>query len=115
MTGWLNVMALSHPAVLVSAEDVAKGKPDPACYRLGAERLGVEGREVLVLEDAPAGVRAGKAAGFRVCAVGTTHAIGVLREAGADWVVRDLRSVRVQKWEGEEGRVEVRIADALVG
>jgi glycerol 3-phosphatase-1 len=110
-------MQLAHPRFLVTAEEVANGKPDPACYRLGAARLGfeeVDGSRVLVLEDAPAGVRAGKAAGYRVIAVATTHDVEVLGEAGADWIVRDLGSVTMERWEGGEGVVSVRIADALV-
>ncbi|KAF2763711.1 HAD-like protein [Teratosphaeria nubilosa] len=132
VTGWLDVMRLAHPKYLVTAEEVANGKPDPACYRLGAKRLGfddgsgdiqgealegggkAEPESFLVLEDAPAGVRAGKAAGYKVLAVGTTHAVGQLREAGADWVVRDLRSVRFVGWEEGMGRVRVEVRDALV-
>jgi glycerol 3-phosphatase-1 len=110
-------MQLAHPRFMVTAEEVANGKPDPACYKLGAARLGfedVDGNSVLVLEDAPAGVRAGKAAGYRVLAVATTHDVGVLREAGADWIVRDLGSVTMERWEGTGRVVSVRIADALV-
>ena len=120
-------MNLAQPRVLVTAEEVQHGKPDPACYRLGAQRLGVleggvgggdgvvpAGEEVLVLEDAPAGVRAGKAAGFRVLAVASTHGVGELRGAGADWVVRDLRSVGVERWDAKGRVVGVRISDALV-
>ena len=71
--------------------------------------------EVLVLEDAPAGVKAGKAAGFRVLAVATTHDIGRLREAGADWIVRDLKDVRVQRVDGKSGAVSIEVKNALVG
>nr|POE71437.1 glycerol-1-phosphate phosphohydrolase 2 [Quercus suber] len=113
--GWLLQMGLAQPEVLVSAEQVQKGKPDPACYRLGAERLGVAAQEqVLVLEDAPAGVRAGKAAGFKVVAVATTHDVQVLKEAGADWIVRDLGSVGFVGIEEEGRKVRVEIRDALV-
>jgi glycerol 3-phosphatase-1 len=106
VTGWLDVMQLAHPRFMVTAEEVANGKPDPACYRLGAARLG--------LEDAPAGVRAGKAAGYRVVALATTHAVEQLREAGADWIVRDMRSVTLERWDAKGKVVSVRIADALV-
>lgn len=58
------------PAVGVYGEDVAVGKPDPACYRLGAQRLGVPVTACGVLEDAPAGILAGVAAGARVLSVG---------------------------------------------
>lgn len=117
VTGWLDVMQLAHPRFMVTAEEVANGKPDPACYRLGAARLGLEGAKpesLLVLEDAPAGVRAGKAAGYRVVALATTHAVEQLREAGADWIVRDMRSVTLERWDAKGRVVSVRIADALV-
>jgi glycerol 3-phosphatase-1 len=52
--------------------------------------------------------------GYRVIAVATTHDVEVLRAAGADWIVRDLGSVTMERWEGGEGVVSVRIADALV-
>jgi mannitol-1-/sugar-/sorbitol-6-phosphatase len=58
------------PAFGVYGEDVAIGKPDPACYMLGAERLGVPVAACGVLEDAPAGILAGVAAGARVLSVG---------------------------------------------
>lgn len=116
VTGWLDVMKLAHPKFMVTAEEVSRGKPDPAPYLLGAERLGMEKsvKDVLVLEDAPSGVRAGKAAGFRVVAVATTHAIEELREAGADWIVRDLRSVTLERVDGKSGEVRIQIVDALV-
>jgi glycerol 3-phosphatase-1 len=122
VTGWLDVMKLAHPRYMVTAEEVAVGKPDPACYRLGAQRLGfslegdneVPGERFLVLEDAPAGVRAGKNAGFRVVALATTHGVEELRAAGADWIVSDMKSVTVERWDAKGRVVGVRIADALV-
>lgn len=117
VTGWLDVMKLAHPRFLVTAEQVANGKPDPACYRLGASRLGLEDADpqrMLVLEDAPAGVRAGKAAGYRVVALATTHDVEQLRKAGADWIVRDMRSVKLERWDAKGRVVAVRIEDALM-
>lgn len=114
VSGWLDAMNLAHPEYLVTAEEVKKGKPDPECYRLGAKRLGIQGDEVLVLEDAPAGVRAGKAAGYKVVALATTHSIDQLREAGADWIVRDMRSVTMQNYDSKTKQVEIEIRDALV-
>ncbi|WP_214475476.1 HAD-IA family hydrolase [Mesorhizobium sp. dw_380] len=61
------------PAVLVAAEDVSRGKPAPDCFRLGAERLGVDARDCLVFEDAPAGIRAAEAAGAPVMVISATH------------------------------------------
>ena len=110
--GWLKVLKLAHPKNLVVAEDVEIGKPDPRCYLLGRERLGLkQGASILVIEDAPSGVQAGKAAGFEVLALATTHRIDQLKEAGADWIVEDLQSVALEKW--SSGQVEIEIRNAL--
>ncbi|WFP64021.1 HAD-IA family hydrolase [Mesorhizobium sp. WSM4904] len=61
------------PAMMVSAEDVTRGKPAPDCFLLAAERLGVEARDCLVFEDAPAGIAAGEAAGASVMVISATH------------------------------------------
>ncbi|MBA1431306.1 MULTISPECIES: HAD-IA family hydrolase [Pseudomonas fluorescens group] len=61
------------PAVMVTAEDVTSGKPNPACYLLGAKRLGVPVQDCLVFEDATVGIRAAEAAGAEVIVVTTTH------------------------------------------
>jgi sugar-phosphatase len=64
--------------VLVTCEDVAAGKPDPSCYLLAARRLGVDIADCLVVEDAPAGVAAGVAAGARTAALrGIAGDIGI--------------------------------------
>ena len=62
--------------MLVTADQVARGKPAPDPYLLAAERLGVDPADCLVLEDAPAGIAAGRAAGMTVWAVTTTHGPG---------------------------------------
>jgi sugar-phosphatase len=69
------------PPLLVTCEDVAAGKPDPGCYLLAARRLGVAIAACLVVEDAPAGVAAGAAAGARTAA---------LRGLPADIAIADL-------------------------
>lgn len=107
VAGWLKILGLAEPRCLVTAEDVEKGKPDPACYVLGKERLGIQDKP-LVVEDAPAGIRAGKAAGFEVLALATTHKTEELVDAGADWIVRDLESVSLEA--GEEGLGLVRVS-----
>ena len=113
MAGWLDVMRLPPPPVKVVAEDVEVGKPDPACYRLGRDRIGLGvGAEILVLEDAPAGVRAGKAAGCKVLGLATTHSVESVRDAGADWILRDLESFKVLA--KDNGRTKVEITDILV-
>lgn len=72
---------LRAPDVVVTADQVKRGKPAPDPYLLAAERLGVAAADCVVLEDAPAGVAAGKAAGMTVWAVTFTHAAAELGEA----------------------------------
>ena len=69
----LQAAGIPVPTVLVTAEDVASGKPDPACYVLGAQRLGVPVQDCLVFEDATVGIRAGEAAGADIMVVTSTH------------------------------------------
>ena len=69
----LEAAGITPPKTMVIAEDVAVGKPDPACFRLGAERLGVDPRDCLVFEDAHAGVTAAERAGASVLVVTATH------------------------------------------
>lgn len=73
VTSRLAAAGLPLPAVLVTAEDVAAGKPDPAGYLEAARRLGLPPADCLVVEDAPAGVQAALAAGMRVVGLPTTH------------------------------------------
>ncbi|KAF2276253.1 HAD-like protein [Westerdykella ornata] len=115
VTGWLDVLNLAHPQNLVTAEDVKIGKPDPACYALGASKLKLPkaNPSILVFEDAPAGVRSGKAAGFRVVGLATTHSIEELIDAGADWIVRDMTSVRLEDWDETTGEARIAIHNAL--
>jgi mannitol-1-/sugar-/sorbitol-6-phosphatase len=84
----LTAAGLSVPATLVTPELTQRGKPDPAPYLLGAELMGADARECVVLEDAPAGVEAGRAAGMTVVAVLTTHDRDEL--PGADAYIADL-------------------------
>jgi sugar-phosphatase len=90
-TARLRVAGLPVPRVLVSADGLERGKPDPACFLLGARRVGVQPRRCVVLEDAPAGIQAGLAAGATVIALRTTHVDDELREADA--IVDDLASL----------------------
>jgi sugar-phosphatase len=80
---------LPNPKHLVTTTDVQHGKPDPEPYLKGAQLLGLPARECIVIEDAPAGIRSGKAAGARVLALRTTTGDAELQQAGADWIVDD--------------------------
>lgn len=89
----LTAAGLRPPAVLLTAEDFTRGKPDPQPYLLGAERLGVDPARCLVVEDAPAGLRSGRAAGAATLAVTTTSSADELAPL-ADHVVTDLSAVQ---------------------
>jgi sugar-phosphatase len=82
---------IAIPNHFVTAETVSHGKPHPEPYQRGAALLGVAAEQCLVVEDAPAGVAAGKAAGCRVLAVLTTHPAATLM--AADWRVATLAEV----------------------
>ncbi len=86
---------LPIPLRLVTCDDVKNGKPDPEPYLKGASLLGVAAKDCIVVEDAPAGIRAGKAAGARVIACRTTSPEQELRDAGPDWIVDDCKSISV--------------------
>lgn len=93
-TARLRAAGLRVPDVLVTPERVRRGKPDPEPYLLGARDLGVDPADCIVLEDAPAGIAAGRAAGMHV--VGITTTLGATELAGAhehaasvaDWLRR---------------------------
>jgi len=95
------------PCVLVTADDVQRGKPAPDCYLLAAERLGVAPANCVVIEDAPAGIEAARAAGMRPVAVVTTHAPVDLGRADA--IVQRLSDIRIRE---EEKSLSIR-ADPL--
>ncbi|MHA6629083.1 HAD-IA family hydrolase [Pseudonocardia sichuanensis] len=86
---------LPVPGVLVSAGDVSAGKPDPEGYLKAAAALGYEITRCLVVEDAPAGIGAGRAAGAHTLAVATSHPAVEL--AAADAVVPDLTACTVER------------------
>lgn len=80
---------------VVTAAGVARGKPAPDCYLLGAERPGIEPSRCLVFEDAVPGVRAARAAGMHCVGVQPPTGAECLREQGVFTVVADFRGVRV--------------------
>lgn len=98
------VLPVSEPRVFVTADDVRRGKPHPEPYlqgaRLVAEQIAlakpVQEVKAVVFEDAPAGIKAGKAAGAVVVGIlSSFEDPQLLFSAGADYVVRDLRSVKL--------------------
>ena len=77
----LAAVGIEPPGVMVFAGDVTRGKPDPEGYLTAARRLGADPAEALVVEDAPPGIEAGRAAGMATVAVPSTHAPEELRRA----------------------------------
>lgn len=97
----INAGGLPSAKFLVTADDIKCGKPNPEPYLKGAELLDVPASQCIVVEDAPAGVRAGKSAGARVIALATTTSFLELRDAGADWIVKDCAAIFVKAVNGE--------------
>ncbi|WP_328946842.1 HAD-IA family hydrolase [Streptomyces sp. NBC_00250] len=106
MTGRLSAVGLPSPEVLVAADHVRRGKPDPESYLAAAVALGVDPGACVVVEDAPVGVAAGREAGMFVIGLTTTHTAAQL--AGADVVVASLAEVPgvAAAWSGRAGRAE---------
>jgi sugar-phosphatase len=89
----LQFAGIPIPEVMVTAQDVANGKPHPEPYLKGAELLGVSPAECLVIEDAPAGIRSAHAGGMKVIALTSTYPASALGEADA--VVEKLEQIHV--------------------
>ena len=82
------------PRVMITAESISRGKPDPEAYLKGAAELGVAPADCLVVEDAPAGAAAARAAGMRLLGLATTHKAEELEPA--DLIVPDLTHVTIR-------------------
>ena len=91
----IRAAGLPLPKKLITSNDITNGKPHPDPYLKGASVLGFPAAECIVLEDVPAGVRSGKAAGARVIAFKTTVQESILREAGADWVLNNCADIHL--------------------
>jgi sugar-phosphatase len=98
-TARLKLGNLPIPNVLVSANDVSKGKPDPQPYLMGAKLLGINPEECLVIEDAPAGIRAAHAGGMKVIGITSTYPASGLQEA--DSVIEKLGELKVESLDGK--------------
>lgn len=88
-----------HFAAIVTANDVLKGKPDPAIYRLAAKQMEVLSEQVVVIEDSVSGVRAAKSAGMKCLGIATNSRCELLRRAGADDVVPDFVGLTLDRLE----------------
>lgn len=77
-------------SVSVNGKQVAHGKPAPDIFLLAAQKLGVAPERCVVIEDAPVGIEAARAAGMRAVAVATTNTVKDLKQAGAHTIAKDL-------------------------
>ena len=100
---------LVPPSVLVTVDDVTHGKPHPEPFLEAARRLGADPRRCLVVEDAPKGLEAARAAGCFTLAVVTTTPREALRAAA---VVTDLSEIR---FDGDQEGIRVRLVEQANG
>lgn len=89
----LKAAQLPVPRQLITADDITQGKPHPEPYLKAANALGFAAVECVVIEDVPAGIRSGKAAGAKVIAFPTTVGRSELINAGADWVLNNCADI----------------------
>lgn len=108
----LRAAGLPRPIAFVTSSDVERGKPAPDAYLKAAEFLGFGPRDCIVVEDAPAGIRAGKSAGARVIGVSTIADGDELRESGADWVVENCAAI--EPTSGNGGKLALALQESEV-
>jgi sugar-phosphatase len=91
----IKAAGLPVPKKLITSSDITNGKPHPEPYLKAANLLGFDAANCVVMEDAPAGIRSGRAAGARVIACKTTAPDPALLAAGANWIVNDCADVQL--------------------
>jgi len=105
----LGAAGLPRPVVLVTSSDIKNGKPAPDPYLKAAEFLGLAASDCVVVEDAPAGIRAGKSAGARVIGVSTIAGCDELRASGADWVLENCAAIRLVPPDDGAGKLRLEL------
>jgi len=100
----LKLTGLPAPSVMICADDIERGKPDPEGYLKAAAGLGYAPGDCLVIEDAPAGIEAAQAAGMQVLAIASTYQRA--RLTAADAVVEQLADLTVTL-HGDELQIDI--------
>jgi sugar-phosphatase len=100
----LDLMRLPSPSVMICADEILRGKPDPEGYLKAAAGLGCSAADCVVIEDAPAGIDAARAAKMRVIAIAATYPAE--RLTAADAVVERLTDLKVVR-EGDEIQIDI--------
>ncbi|HET7893720.1 MAG TPA: HAD family hydrolase [Candidatus Sulfotelmatobacter sp.] len=101
----LRFCGLPVPRVLVTADDVTNGKPNPEPYLKGVEQFRSKPADCLVIEDAPAGIQSARGGGFNVIGISSTYPADVLHTADA--VIANLGQIRIKSNGGGKFAVEV--------
>jgi beta-phosphoglucomutase len=89
---------LSYIPVVVTGDEVDKGKPDPGIYRLACQRLDCSANAAVAIEDAASGIRAAKGAGLRCVGIAGSQPGDHLTAAGADCVLRDFVGITLREF-----------------
>lgn len=112
-TKWLKLLTIEKPDCFITAEKVTKGKPHPQGYQTARNTLGYEAghHKVVVFEDAPAGITAGKDAGAFIVGICSTYDPEKVRKSGADIVVDDLTSFKIDSYNKETDEFKVVVED----
>lgn len=110
---WLKLLKIKVPDCFITAEGVTKGKPHPQGYLAARERLGYgdKDKKVVVFEDAPSGISAGRAAGGLVVGICSTYDPEKVKNAGADIVVKDLTCVKIDSYNQETDELKIVVDD----
>ncbi|KAH3900139.1 probable (DL)-glycerol-3-phosphatase 2 [Saccharomycodes ludwigii] len=119
-TKWFKYLHIKKPTHFITANDVTQGKPHPEPYLKGRTGLGYppnkehpELSKVVVFEDAPAGIIAGKAANCKIIGIASTFDLEFLKEKGCDIVVKNLESVSIGGYDSKTDEVELVFSDYL--
>jgi len=99
----LRAAGLPLPELMVTSSDVMHGKPHPEPFIKGAALVGFPPQQCIVVEDTPAGIHAGKAAGARVLAFRTTMTDAELRTADPDWIADSCSALQIAGISPEHG------------
>jgi len=105
----IRAAGLPVPTKFITSTDIQNGKPHPEPYLKGAALLGYAASDCVVVEDAPAGVRAGKAAGARVVGLLPIATGSELANAGANWTVKDCGSISLAS--SANGELHLKLVD----
>ena len=116
-TKWFKILNIKKPSYFVTANDVKNGKPHPEPYVICRTGLGYppsnRNVKVIVFEDAPAGIKAGKAAGCKIVGVATTFDKDALIEKGCDLIIKNFESVELGEYDPIKDEIEFIFKDFL--